>query len=167
MNRQLIMERLGLPGIAGAVLLLLCVIFYVTMTAPARAEVEALHGERDRLGGALAQAGQRRAAAPVVQQLPPLAQAPELLKQLNAVAQKNGVTVTRSSYQVKAEDSKRVFEVDLPLKLAYPTLRAYLHDVLAMAPTAQLEDLNLHRAQAADPLIDADVRLSFSFAAAS
>jgi hypothetical protein len=167
MNRQTIIDRLGLPGIAGAVLLLSCLIFYATMTAPARAEVEALHGERDRLGGTLAQAGQRRAATPAAPQLPAFAQAPEVLKQLNAVAQKDGVTVTRSSYQVKAEDAKRVFEVDLPLKLAYPMLRVYLRDVLAMAPAAQLEDLNLHRSQATDPAIDADVRLSFSFAAAS
>jgi hypothetical protein len=160
------MQRLGWQGVAGAVLLLLCALFYAGATAPARSETDALNAERDRLAQA-AQAGPQRAAASAAQPLPPFAQAPELLKQLNALAQRDGIDVARTSYQVKDEDSRRVFEVELPLTAAYPTLRAYLREVLAMAPTVRLDDLDLHRAQAGDAAVDADLRLSFSFAAAS
>ncbi|HEX8989666.1 MAG TPA: type 4a pilus biogenesis protein PilO, partial [Rhodocyclaceae bacterium] len=96
--------------------------------------------------------------------LPSVAQAPELLKQLNALAQKDGVAITRSAYQMKQQDSQRRLEVDLPLKASYPTLRAYLRDVLTASPAARLDDLNLHRATAGDPTVDADVRFSFGFA---
>lgn len=164
MNRAAVLERLGLPGIAGAVLLLLGAILYAALVLPLHEAVGDLQAERARLASS-AQAERPAAAAPV-RRLPSFTQAPDLLKQLNALAQRDGVTVTRSSYQVKAEDARRIFEVDLPLKVAYPTLRSYLRDVVALAPTARLDDLNLHRAAASDPLVDADVRLSFSFAAA-
>lgn len=166
MRNLAIMERLGWPGVAGVALLLACLVFYLAATAPARAERDDLAAEKERLATAVAEAG-RPAAATAVQKLPPFAQAPELLKQLDALAQKDGVAVTRTSYQVKDEDSHRVFEVELPLKVAYPTLRGYLRDVLALSPTARLDDLDLHRAQASDPALDADVRLSFTFARAS
>jgi hypothetical protein len=165
MSRGDILGRLGWQGIVGIALLLFCGIFYASATVPARDETESLNAERERMAAAAEPS--RQAVAPVVQKLPAFAQAPELLKQLNAVAQRDGIDVARSSYQVKDEDSRRVFEVDQPLRLAYPALRAYLRDVLAMAPSARIEDLNLHRARAADPVIDADVRLSFSFSAAS
>ena len=165
MRRPAILDRLGVPGVAGLGLLLFSAAFHLAATAPARAELDDLRAEIGRLTAAAP--GSRPAAVVPVQQLPSFAQAPELLKQINALAEKNGVAVTRSSYQVKAEDSTRVYEVDLPLRVAYPTLRAYLRDVLSLAPTARLDDLNLHRAQATDPVVDAEVRLSFSFAAAS
>ncbi|MGE5466792.1 MAG: GspMb/PilO family protein [Ignavibacteria bacterium] len=164
MRAPAILRRLGLAGMAGAGLLIASLTFFVAATLPARAERDDLQAEAARLSHAAAPA--RQAEAPV-QRLPSFAQAPELLKQLNALAQRNGVTVTRSAYQVKAEDTKRIFEVELPLKLTYPVLRTYLRDVLASSPTARLDDLNVHRTLASDPTLDAEVRLSFSFAAAS
>ncbi|MDD5250692.1 MAG: type 4a pilus biogenesis protein PilO [Rhodocyclaceae bacterium] len=157
------LDRLGLPGVVGAGLLLFCVAFYFGTIAPAQEELANLAAEKAQL--AAAQAGAHHARAAPVQALPSFAQAPELLKQLNALAEKHGVVVTRSSYQVKSTDGTRRFEIDMPLKIAYPLLRAYLRDALALSPTASLDDLNLQRAQATDPAVDADVRLSFSFAA--
>lgn len=165
MRRFPLLAGLGAAGIAGIVLLLGSLVFTLAATLPLRAERDRLDGERQRLAAAAVPGGQAQAAAPV--HLPPLAQAPEVLKQLNALAQKDAVAITRSTYQVKTEDARRVYQVDLPLKASYPTLRTYLRDVLASNPTVRLDDLNLHRATASDPNVDADVRLSFSFAAGS
>lgn len=165
MKRTAAIERLGVPGIIGAGLLLFCVSFYFGATAPARSELADLRAEKDRLVAAAALAGRLRADAAPAQALPPSAEAPELLKRLDALAAKHGVTVARTSYQVKTLDGTRRFEADVPLKAAYPLLRGYLRDVLALSPTASLDDLRLQRSQATDPAIDAEVRLSFGFAA--
>jgi hypothetical protein len=161
------LDRLGVAGVIGAGLLLFSVFFYLGATAPARAERSELQTEKDRLTAAAARSGRARASAGPAQLLPSVTQAPDLLKQLNALGLKDGVVVARSTYEVKAQDSQRILEVNLPLKVAYPMLRTYVRDVLGLAPTARLEELNLHRAMATDPSVDADLRFSFSFSAAS
>jgi hypothetical protein len=159
-----IVDRLGVPGIIGAALLLFCVAFFLSAVLPVKDEIDDLRATQDRLAKAVAQADRPVVAAPT-QALPSFANAPELLKQLYVLAERHGVTVARSSYQVETRDSTRRFRIDMPVRVAYPTLRAWLRDALALSPTASLDDLDLHRAAANDPALDADVRLSYSFAA--
>lgn len=166
MKGAALFERFGVPGIVGAVLLLFAVVFWFGSVAPLRTEAQELRAEQDRLAATTGAADRTHAAAAPARQLPSFAQAPELLKQLNALAEKHGVAVARTSYQVQTQGATRRFEIAMPLKVAYPVLRAYLRDALALSAGASLDDLNLHRAAAGDPAVDADVRLSYSFAAA-
>lgn len=164
MKGAAIVDRLGVPGIIGAALLLFCVAFYLSAVLPLRDDIDDLHAARDRLANAAAQAERPVATAPT-QKLPSFAQAPELMKQLYVLAEKDGVALARTSYQVETRDATRHFRIDMPVRAAYPTLRTWLRDALALSPTAALDDLDLHRAAATDPALEADVRLSYSFAA--
>jgi hypothetical protein len=158
------LDKLGAPGIAGVGLLLFCLAFYAGAILPARDEVARLDAERMRLSAAAK--GNLGAAAPEAARagLPSLSQAPELLKRIDALAARHGVAVERGSYQLKGREGPRRLEVDLPLKAAYPSLRAFVREALTLSPGAALEEIALQRAQATEPQVDAQVRLSFAFA---
>lgn len=158
-----VLERLGHWGVVGIGLLLFCLSFHFSTIAPLRAELAGLEAENDALTtSARRQVDGAGAARP----LPPLTQAPELLKQLDALAGKHGVSVERATYRLKSREGERRLEISMPLRVAYPGLRGYLRDALALAATASLDELDLQRGQAGDTSVDAQVRLSYAFAAA-
>ncbi|OHC71260.1 MAG: hypothetical protein A2045_01940 [Rhodocyclales bacterium GWA2_65_20] len=165
--RTAILEKLGLPGIAGLGLLLFCLSFYFGNVAPVRAELASLESEEAQL---VATAAANRAAAAPAQEagtgqaLPGLIEAPELLRQLNTLANKHGVAVERTAYQIKDKDGPRRLEVSMPLKVGYPALRSYLRDALRLTAAASLDELSLQRSQAGDAAVAAQVRLSYGFA---
>lgn len=153
-----LLERLGMPGVAGVGLLLFCLAFLAGGVLPLRDELAVLEAERARL----AEAG-RLAAAPARDGgLPSLDEVPALLKQLNALAEKYGIAVERTSYALRDQADGLRLEVSMPLKLGYPALRAYLRDALAL-PAAALDELILQRSQASDSVLAAQVRLSYGF----
>ena len=162
-------DRLGLPGILGLGLLLFCLSFYLGTIAPARTELQQLTSEERQLtAGAAAEAGGKNGTGTAVgtasaRPLPVATEIPELLKNLNAAAEKHGVTVERASYSSTDKDGRRRLEVSLPLQASYPSLRAYLRDALALTPLTSLDELHLRRAQSTTPVVEASVRLSYYF----
>lgn len=166
-----ILEKLGMPGVAGIGLLLFCLPFYFGNIAPLRNELTSLENEKAQLAAtaaALADAAHgadSARGAGAGKGLPHLTAAPELLMQLNSLAEKHGLVVERTSYQFKGKDGSPRLEISMPLKASYPSLRAYLRDALALTTSASLDELTLQRSQASDPAVDAQVRLSYGFAA--
>lgn len=166
-------ERLGMPGIIGLGLLLFCLSFYFGTIAPADAELAGLKSEEAQLlASSVRQAGdrQRTAAADIplaTQSLPPVTTAPGVLTNLNAAAEKHGVIVERASYSSTNKNGRTRLEVSLPLQASYPSLRAYLHDALALTSATSLDELHLQRSQSGAPVVEANVRLSYYFAPAS
>jgi hypothetical protein len=160
------LEKLGYPGVAGLGLLVFCLAFYFGSVAPAREELAGLQWQQTRLQADLmsstATGPGGRAKA-----LPKLAEAPEILKQLNAAAEKHGVVVASTSYQLKEKGGQLRLEANLPLRGAYPSLRAYLRDALDLAAPASIMAITLKRAQASDAGLEAQIRLSYSFSGAS
>lgn len=161
-----VLDKLGLPGIAGIGLMLFCLAFYFGSVSPVEAELAGLQSEKASLSAEAATLAEKTAAtrtAEAALRLPPLGAAPELLKQLDSLAQKNGISVERASYQVKNKERQQRLEVSMPLRVSYPALRAYLRDALSLAPSASLDDLSLQRSQASDPAVDVQLRLSYGF----
>lgn len=159
------LEKLGYPGVVGLGLLIFCLAFYFGNVAPAHEELARLQRQQVRLSADVAATQDGRLGRR--SKLPSLAEAPELLKQLNAVAEKHGIVVASTSYQLKERSGQLRLEVNLPLRAAYPSLRAYLRDALALAAPATITDVSLKRAQASDTVLDAQIRLSYSFSGAS
>ena len=165
-------ERLGLPGILGIGLLLFCLSFYVGTIAPARTELEQLTSEKTKLiARAAAEAGIKNGSGTAgdtasVGPLPLATAIPQLLKNLNAAAEKHGVTIERASYSSSDKDGRRRLVINLPLQASYPSLRGYLRDALALAPLTSLDELHLQRAQSSIPVVEASVRLSYYFTVA-
>lgn len=158
-----VLQKLGLGGVLGCGLLLFCLAFYIGSMVPAEEELASLSGERTRLARDVAQLAAGAASTRDV--APPIAVA-DLLKRLNLLAEKHGLTVERSAYQLKGEEGARRLEISMPLRVAYPALRAYLRDALALSPGAALDELSLQRTHAGDPALTAQVRLSFAVATA-
>ena len=163
-----ILERLGTPGVVGLGILLFCLSFYLGNLAPMGDELAALESQGAQLAAEAAtrREGAGAAGAGADRRLPPLVEAPELLKQLDGLAGKYGAVVQRASYQLTGKEGPLRLEVSMPLKMTYPSLRAYLRDALALTASASLDELNLQRPQATDAMVEAQVRLSFGFAAA-
>lgn len=161
------LERLGHAGVLGLGLFLFCLAFYLGNVVPAREELASLQRQKAALA---ADAEARGGAASGTARdgrggrLPGMAEAPELLKQLDAVAGKNGISVASASYQLKERGGQLRLEVSLPLQSSYPSLRAYLRDTQALAAPAAIADITLRRAQAGDAALDTQLRLAFSFA---
>ncbi|HET7775246.1 MAG TPA: hypothetical protein VFK74_02690, partial [Azospira sp.] len=127
-----VLERLGLPGVAGLGLLLFCLSFFFGSVQPLQEEQASLAAEKTQLTADIARQLAASPAPGAGSAPSPLAVAPELLKQLNALAEKHGIAVERTSYVLKDKEGPLRLEVSMPLKVGYPALRAYLRDALAL-----------------------------------
>ena len=159
------LDRLGKPGVAAIGLLLFCLSFYAGNIAPARTELATLQSEKARLAAAARPAARgSEPAATASRPLPPFTTATDVLKELGALADRHGLTIDRATYVVSDKDGQRRLEINLPLKAGYLALREYLRDLLALPSAPSLDELNLQRQQAGEPLIEANVRISYYFA---
>jgi hypothetical protein len=158
----MLQERLGLPGLIGAGLMLFCIFFQISVIAPAQATLAAL---QDKQAERTLMAGTSSVAAGSGAPLLPFNEAPAVLTQLNALAEQHGAVIERTAYQLRDGDGVRRLDVSMPVKAAYPALRGFLRDALALKAAASLEELSLQRSLATDPLLQAQVHLAFRFAA--
>jgi len=156
-----LLERLGLPGVIGAGLLLFCVVFYLAVVAPAQATRVEL---QERKAEQVALVGSPDAPASSRAPLLPFSAAPALLTQLNALADQNGVAIERTTYLLRDEGGVRHLDVSMPVKAGYPALRGFLRDAMTQK-AASLEELSLQRSLVTETQLQAQVRLSFRFAA--
>lgn len=161
------LHALGIPGFLGVGLILFCVSFYFGTISPTQTQVIALKNEARTLAALLrvpepsnipvaptetaaASAGNKPASDPL-----------EIIRRLNAAAETSAVTLDRASYTISEKDGLRRIEVSLPIKGGYLPIKSYLREALAIGRSAQIESLVLQRARATDPILDADLRLSF------
>ncbi len=171
------LDQLGTPGVVGIGLLLFCLMFYEGSVAPAQAELADLKAQEEQLlAAAPSRTAEATAAADAAgraaaeQSLLSVGAFPELLKELNALAEKRGVTIDRAFYALSEKEGeggegRRRLEISLPLRASYLSLRAFLRDIMQLKASPALDELKLSRQQATDPLIEVNVRLSYPFAA--
>lgn len=162
------LDRLGIPGVAALGLLLFCLSLYAGNIAPARNQLASLRSQVAQLASEAQPPGpdtggppDAKAGAP----LPAFTTATEAQKELNRIAEQHGVTIDHASYQLNNKDGQLRLEISLPLKGGYSALRSFLLEVLALPAAPTLDEVLLQRSQATDPLIEANVRFSFYFAA--
>lgn len=163
------LDRIGLPGAIGAVLIVFCLGFYLVSVRPAQELLAARQREEAKLEREAARVAvpardQAAAARADARALPPISEAPELLKALTALAGKHGIAADRATFVLDERGGQRRIQVKLPLKGAYPPLRAYLRELQTLSPSTSLDDVILQRKDATEATIDATVRLSFDFA---
>lgn len=161
------LDRLGMPGIVGLGLMLFCLSFYLGSIAPAQAELVNLQQEAAQLLALAGPPGEGEGAERLAasEALRPLTALPELLKELNLLAEQRGIVIDRASYALSERDGQRRMEVNLPIVAGYPLLRAYLRDLLLKGGPS-LDELSFKRRQASDPQVEATIRLSYPLAPA-
>lgn len=150
-------DQLGLPGQLGMVLSVFCLYFYLFTLLPAEDKLAQLEAAQVRLLDAAARSSDRLA------RVPPSTGVPDVLKRLNALAENSGLVVDRVAYEFKDGIDTRRLVVTVPAEGNYPAIRLFIRDALALTPTASLDSLSLQRTQAIDPVVSAQVGLSYLF----
>lgn len=157
--------RLGVAGVAGIALALFCASFALSAVLPAQRDLERmrrLHSQLQATAAQLAPIVEPRSAAehPVLQKP---ASAATALEQFAATAQKFNIPTEQASYRFVRDEGAARYEVSLPVKTSYQSLRGFLEEALALSTAATLDELTLRRASAVDPVVEASIKLSFHF----
>jgi hypothetical protein len=167
-------ERLGWPGVAGVLGLLLALLLLLAFTLPLarqrdalRDEVAALH-DRLRLGDTGRPPRDDSAAAQLRRfhaGFPTVPTAPDWLNEINQAARRSGIVLSAGEYRLDPPDAAplRRYAVVLPVRGSYGQIRAFVESALAAVPSAALEDIEMRREAAADTVLDAKLRMTLYF----
>ncbi len=162
---------IGWPGTAGAGLLLLCLMFYLSTIRPAQAEFDKAyqsalaarehlkHAEFERAHGKLTEAEQLDAfyhAFPNDKSLMPL------MEKIFAAARNQGIHLDRGEYQVSSDRSGKLlrYQLILPVKSEYPQIRNFIDTLHAEIPTIALEHLQFERQKVGNAQVEAKIMLA-------
>lgn len=170
-------QRLGWPGLAGGLLLVLALGYSALGLLPARQDLAALEQQL------AADRAQLAAAVPSRERTPrggtPPAQLEELRRNLPAqldatgaidriygLAQQEGISLSRGEYALGLDPNTRLarYQVLLPVRGSYPQVRRFLHGLQAELPALALEEVELQRKLIADSQLEGRVRMTLYLA---
>ena len=156
-------------ALATIVLALLALGLYATAARPLASQAQALH---DQVSGleALA-ANQRRDARPVrtaspleifQQQLPGVAHAPALVRQLHGLARSAGLMLERGEYRPLPDASARLvrYQIVLPVKGSYAQVRRFLAAAMRDMPGLALDGIGFQRDKLAPGQLEVQLRFT-------
>jgi len=164
MNKALLGE-IGIPTILGISLLGFSLLLVLTTLLPALELRDSLRLESDQLTQqierqtVLASKGENRAA----ELLPSKVNMANVPEGVRTLAEKYGLPLDQGTYRVSEVENIWRYEVHLPLKANYPQLRKFLREAMVLQPVVSLDEISLHRGKAADPTLEATVRLTYYF----
>lgn len=146
--------RLGWPGALGAVLLLAALATDLLVNLSLEDEIATRQAEA--ASRALLPAVAERAHKPITL---PRERAETALPRLFLAARHHGLSLDEGRYAETGKPGEsRFLRIDLPLSASYPTLRAFLAEVLDDNPALRLESLELRRDDIAATELDARLR---------
>ncbi len=153
---RLWVQRLGVSGAVGLGLLAFAAMFYLSAVLTLEAEQAQIIEELESSLTHVRKAGGAPTVAPRTpsEQLsdfyaifPPVDQAPETLRKINQLAEKQHLVLQAGNYHVIDDHTGRLirYEASLPLVGSYPNVRQFLRTVLAEIPSAALEKVNVEK----------------------
>lgn len=170
MKRSTVVGRFGSAGIAGAVAIVVAVLFNTTATRALRAEHDTLLAQAQRAEAALRGGGStgERPLEPADElrafhaSFPRTDASTALLRQIHDAASEQGLSMPSGEYRVerRAGQALERYIVTLPLSGSYKAIRAFVAAVLANVPAAAVDDIQLRRESTLSPTIEARVRIS-------
>lgn len=169
--------QLGLPGALGAGGLALCLGLYFSILQPAQQRRDAARLAASSLHKRIAQAGpDSNQVAPLGEQLaafyrlfPSEQDSTDSVGKIAAIAKRHGLVLQQAEYKTQRDKTGKLtrFQMNLPLKGEYQTIRRFLSDVNAEMETVSLEQVQFERQKVGDPMVDAKVRLVIHLGTAS
>lgn len=162
--------HLGWPGAVGVGGLAMCLTLYFSAVQPAQQRRDAARLNAIALQQRIAQAGTASSdkALSLDQQLaafygifPREHDATDTLGQIAAIARRAGLVLQQAEYKAERDKTGKLirFQMSLPLKGEYQTIRRFLSDIHAEIPSASLEQVQFERQKVGDSLLEAKVRL--------
>lgn len=170
-RRHAALQHLGSFGVAGLLLLALAAAWLFGVLRPLQAEHAELQQQALALEARL-HSGRELASAPVPgpgEQLaafnaffPRADASTPWLARIHAAAELNHLTLASAEYRVERRPEQPLlrYTMTLPLTGRYADLRGFVATVLAEVPAASIDDIQLRRDSAANPMLEARVRLS-------
>ena len=158
-----VLQDLGVPGIASAVLLAAAAVFHLAVVKPLeardaaaaqrvarqapRTEAPELAGSADRL-------------AVVYQQLSKEESPTDWLAKLHAIGTATGLELKSAAYKQQSDGRIVHYEIVLPISGSYAQIRDFLGRALAEVPTMSVDQLTLRREKRTDSTLRAELRLT-------
>jgi hypothetical protein len=161
-------RSMGIPGWLALGLIVVCAGVAAFVTVPLAADTQRLVAEVES-------ARQRQAARAEV--APPASPREQLdafarrfvgeteiapaIAQLQALARKRGVQLDQAEFRLFSEPTEPLsrYVIVLPVKAEYGAVRLFCRDALREMPAISLEEVNVRRADAKAPLLEAQLRL--------
>jgi Tfp pilus assembly protein PilO len=161
---------LGWPGAFGMGGLAMCLALYLSAVQPAQQRLDTARLSASSLHERIARAGQalNDRAHPVDEELaafyrnfPSEREATDWIGKIAAIAQRDGLALQQAEYKADRDRTGKLtrFQMNLPLRGEYQTLRRFLSDLRAEIPVVSLEQVQFERQKVGDPMVDAKVRL--------
>lgn len=85
------------------------------------------------------------------------------LKQLQRLADENGLVIDSAQYRFEKEGKLPRYRLSLPVIGTYPDIRAFLSQAMRQFPHLALESLRISREEPGMEEVDADMQLAFYF----
>jgi Tfp pilus assembly protein PilO len=154
---------------ATIVLVALALGLYALAVRPLESQAQSL---RDRVAGLEAHAGNQSGNAEPVRpasqlaafygQLPAVAQAPEVVRQLHAHAQSAGLMLERGEYRPLPDASAKLvrYQIVLPVKGSYPQVRHFLAGAMRDMPGLALDGIAFQRDKGAAGQLEVQLRFT-------
>jgi hypothetical protein len=166
-------DRLGIVGVTGGALLAFAVGLALYAPPLERAARE-LHASAERTRQLLDEARSPEArridpagsAARSLDWIPEIGSANSDMRRVFEAAQKTRVTLSRGEYSLaNAGDAGGVrrYEVILPVRERYSTIKAFVAEVLNSMPHASLAELHIERESAQVEMLDARIRFALFY----
>lgn len=159
------LRRLGMPGWIGLALVATAVAYLLLVALPAAARRDQLDAEvaasQEKLSncttGAELSPAQRLAS--FYGDFPTAERVPDELARLFKFAESHKIELDVGEYTFVRAQGGRLdqFRITLPIKGAYPDIRAFAADALEALPALSLESLALRREKVADDTVDGRV----------
>lgn len=168
-------ENLGLAGLVGAGLLVLAAVLALC-APPLERQAEELRASADQVREQLAEARRRLAlrsdashqTLEVRDRIPAMARASEDVRLVFAAAKKSNIQLSKGEYSLaNADDEGRLqrFEIILPVRERYTTIKSFVAEVLRSVPNASLAELRIERIAANVDVLDARIRFRLFYKA--
>jgi len=160
-------RELGLAGIAGAALLVVAVVFYLTALAPLEAKVAAYKDSKDaviaevreRVAATAVPASELQAFYEFFREDPNFQ---DRLAMLQAAAETAGINLRRTEYRLadRSAGQLKEYELILPVSGSYPGIRHFLMLLLKNVPTASIDYVNFQRRRVNESAVEAEIRIT-------
>lgn len=161
---------LGWPGAMGMAGLAMCLALYFSAVEPAQQRLDTARLSAGSLHERIARVGRVSddGVRPLDEQLaafyrsfPSERDATDWIGNIAAIAQRDGLMLQEAEYKANRDRTGKLtrFQMSLPLRGEYQTIRRFLSDLRAEIPVVSLEQVQFERQKVGDPLVDAKVRL--------
>lgn len=163
------MHAMGWIAIGGAALAIFAAGFVLSNVMPMQAKVAALRDQVQRLESQagkqaqIAEPGRPDAIlATFYEQLPPAAQAPEVVRRLHSGARDAGLILERGEYRPLSDPSGRLtrYQVVLPVKGSYSQVKRFLAQAMHDTPGLALDAISLQRDEGGAAALEVQLRIT-------